>query len=340
MEQQIRFCTTSDGVRIAYATVGQGHPLVYVNGWVSHLQWAWSEPKPRAFYEGLAKGRLLVRYDRRGTGLSDWDVQDLSLAARVLELETVVDSLSLGRFALMSLFGGGPAIAYAARHPERVSRLILYGSCHRSPQPPELMQPVLKLLRAKPEVGTGAISSLIAPTGDPSLMARLSEWQRVSASGETAARILEASMTLDVTPLLKDIRAPTLVLHRRGDAIVPFELAREMASLIPGARLEPLDGDIHVPAWGDAKAILNAVDAFLGADIGSCYPQGLTQREVEVLRLIAGGATNREIAAELVLSVRTVERHITNIYYKIGARGKADATAFALTHGLADGSLS
>ena len=264
MEQQIRFCTTSDGVRIAYATVGQGPPLVVAWGWVGHLEFEWNDPEWRAFLEGLAETRLLVRFDKRGTGLSDWNAEDLSIEGHGRDLETVVDTLGLGHFALMGISEGGPtAIIYTARHPERVSRLVLYGSFHRWAYSPEVIEPLLALVRAQWGMGSAALSSLFVPSGDPTKAASFTECQRVAASGENAAKWIEALVSVDTTCLLKDIRVPTLVVHRRRERLVPFEVAREMAALIPGARLQPLEGDIHVPFWGDSKAVLDAINRFL-----------------------------------------------------------------------------
>jgi class 3 adenylate cyclase/pimeloyl-ACP methyl ester carboxylesterase len=264
MEQQIRFCTTSDGVSIAYATVGKGPPLVSISGWVSHLKLAWSNPESRAFSEALAEGRLLVLYDKRGTGLSDWDAEDFSMKARLRDLGAVVDTLGLERFALMGYSEGGPtAITYAVRHPERVSRLILCGSYHHWPFKREDTEPILALVRAQWGLGSAAIAAAFVPSGDPAHVAQFTAMEREAASAETAARILEVNVDIDVTPLLKDVQAPTLVVHRRGDAIAPFKVAREMAALIPDARLEPLEGDDHVHVWGDTKAIIDAIDSFL-----------------------------------------------------------------------------
>jgi len=281
MEQQIRFCTTPDGVRIAYATVGGGPPLVVAHGWLSHLQSEWSYPDGRAFWEGLARGRLLVRFDKRGTGLSDWDAQDISIEGQVRDLEAVVDSLRLERFALMGFSEGGPtATLYTARHPERVSHLIFYGSWHRWPISPDLMKPLQAVVRAEWGVGSAALSALFVPSGDAAKAAAFTEWQRVAASGETAARWAEAYIGVDTTSLLKDIHVPTLVVHRRGDRVSPFEQAREMAALIPGARLETLEGDIHVPFWGDSKAILDAIDRFLW--------EGKAESEIEAPAAVPG----------------------------------------------------
>jgi len=281
MEQQIRFCTTSDGVRIAYATVSQGPPLVVAHGWVSHLQWEWSYPDARAFWEGLAQGRVLVRYDKRGTGLSDWDAQDLSVEGQGRDLQAVVDTLGLERFALMGISEGGPtAIIYTARHPERVSHLILYGCWHRWPLGPKVVEPLLALVRAQWGLGAAAFSAVFVPSGDPAKAAAFTEFQRVAARGETAARWLETFVDVDTTSLLKDIQVPTLVVHRRRDRAVPFRAGREMAALIPGARLEQLEGDIHIPFWGDSKAILDAIDGFLR--------EGKAKAEVEALAAAPG----------------------------------------------------
>jgi len=281
MEQQIRFCTTPDGVRIAYATVGGGPPLVVAHGWLSHLQSEWSYPDGRAFWEGLARGRLLVRFDKRGTGLSDWDAQDISIEGQVRDLEAVVDSLRLERFALMGVSEGGPtATLYTARHPERVSHLIFYGSWHRWPISPDLVKALQAVMRAEWGVGAAALSALFVPSGDAAKAAAFTEWQRVAASGETAVRWAEACIGVDTTSLLKDIHVPTLVVHRRGDRVSPFEGAREMAALIPGARLEALEGDIHVPFWGDSKAILDAIDRFLR--------EGKAESEIEAPAAVPG----------------------------------------------------
>ncbi len=264
MEQQIRFCTTSDGVRIAYATVGSGLPLVLVSGWVSHLQLDWSQAA--SFYEDLWRGRLLVRYDKRGTGLSDWQVDDFSIEARLRDLGAVVDTLGLDHFALLGVSEGGPtALVYAARHPQRVSRLILYGSYHRWPHPREVVDPILALVRAQWGLGSAALAAVFVPSGDPAHMAFFTQMERVSASAKTAAAILEVNIGLDITHLLKDIEAPTLIIHRRGDMVAPFEVAREMAALIPGARFVPLEGEDHLIAQADPalQVFLREADAFL-----------------------------------------------------------------------------
>ena len=290
MEQQIRFCTTSDGVRIAYATAGQGLPLVVISGWVSHLKFGLDNETYRSFWQGLANNRTLIRYDKRGTGLSDWEAQDYSTEARQHDLEAVVDAAGLERFALMGYSEGGPtAIVYAARHPERVSHVILYGSYHRWPHTREVVEPLLALVRAEWGMGSAALASVFVTSGDPQAIAWFTEMERVSASAETAAKILEVNMTLDVTPLLNDVQAPTLIVHRRGDTIAPFKVAREMATLIPDARLDPMEGDDHLPHLGDQKAVLEAIHAFLkDGEEGQPAPSGL----VTIMFTDMEGSTN------------------------------------------------
>jgi len=266
MEQQIRFCTTSDGVRIAYATVGKGSPpLVVVSAWLSHLQVEWRQPDIRSFWEGLANGRRVIRYDKRGVGLSDRDVADLSFESRVRDLEAVINATGIERCDLVGMSEGGPtSIAYIARYPEKVNRLVLYGSYPRMPMQPDLSEPLLALIRAQWGMGSAALASAFVPYGDAAHVAAFNELQRAAASGVTVAKIIEETLQLDVTPLLPHIKVPTLVIHRKDDAIHPLDLARELATLIPDARLEAQEGEIYSPWWGDSESVLNAIDEFLG----------------------------------------------------------------------------
>jgi class 3 adenylate cyclase len=253
MEQHIRFCTTSDGVRIAYATVGQGQPLVRVLGWFTHLEFDWQMLGPEL--EASAWKGLFVRYDGRGMGLSDRDVQDFSLDAQVRDLEAVIDALKLRRCALEAFSEGGPtAIAYAVRHPERVSRLILYGSYARVPlAETEEGREQIALLGKLISGGWGNdvpasrqfFTALFMPDADGDSIRYFNELQRVSTSARNAAAFWAEIARLDVRDLLPRVKAPTLVIHRRGDAIVSFEQGRELAALIPGARFLPLEGRNH-----------------------------------------------------------------------------------------------
>jgi class 3 adenylate cyclase len=273
MEQQIRFCTTSDGVRIAYAIVGQGPPVVRVLAWFTHLEFEWEWW--RHSLEPLAQDHLVVRYDGRGMGLSDRDVQDFSLDAEVRDLEAVIDALRLRRCALVAWSQGGPtAIAYTVRHPERVSRLVLYGSFARVPlldteKGRELAATMLTLIRQ----GWGSdvpahrqfFTGLFMPDANADAIQWFNELQRVSASPKNAAAAFSAFSQFDVMSLLPQIKAPTLVIHRRGDAIVSFEWGRDLAAHIPGARFLPLEGRNHAMLPGEPESVryLQAVEEFL-----------------------------------------------------------------------------
>jgi len=269
MEQQIRFCTTSDGVCIAYATLGSGPPLVYIPGWLSHLELDWRDPSARALFEQLAMERQLVRYDKRGTGLSDRNVGDYSLDAQVRDLETIVEQLQLGRTALLACCQGGPiAIRYAVLHPENVCALILYGTYHSGKRwrgdEPGVAAAIASLIRADwGRYGSSALFDIVVPGAPPEVRELAVAYQRQSASAEGAVSILGAMFEYEVTPLLAQVTTPTLVLHRRKDRGPPFQQGREIASRIPAARFVPLEGNIHVMWFGDTQPIVTAINGFL-----------------------------------------------------------------------------
>jgi len=276
VEQQIRFCTSSDGVRIAYATVGQGPPLVRIRPWFTHLEFEWESPIWRSLIDASCARHLLIRHDGRGMGLSDHQVSDYSPEAQVRDLEAVVDALGLERFALWGLSqGGATSIAYAVRYPERVSRLILQGSFARmgwqidTEEGQQRFHTALSLIRQGWGTDLPAhrqfFTSLFIPDADAEAIKEFNEMQRVSASPENAAALLSAMRDTDVSELLSHVRAPTLVVHCRGDAVVPFESGRELAVGIPGARFLPLDSRNHVPLPNEpaAEVLEKAVEEFL-----------------------------------------------------------------------------
>jgi pimeloyl-ACP methyl ester carboxylesterase/DNA-binding CsgD family transcriptional regulator len=356
MEPRIRYATTADGVSIAFWTLGEGAPLVYMAGgpW-GHVE-LWDIPQCRRWHERLAQKRMLVRYDVRGTGWSERNVSDYSLDVLVADVDAVVDRLDLDRFDMFGAFDAGPvAIAYAARHPERASRLILWCSWARSS---DIRSPRIRawlgLLDQDWELMTDTCAHLALgwPAGEVGRHA--ARRLRESVTPEAARAALEAMGQFDVTSLLPRLKAPTLVLHRSDIPWLPVGIARELASRIPDARLTVVEGESTAPYLGDTEAAASAIDEFLGegakgrtvgweagpgaeperSHAARAYPGGLTPREVEVLRRLAGGKTNNEIAEELHVSVRTVERHVANIYAKVGSRGRANATAYALTQNL------
>lgn len=268
MWPQIYFVSTSDGVRIAYRTIGRGRPLVFVRGWTSHLELMWQDPSFRCFFESLASIRLVVQYDARGNGLSDRRVHGLDLDALLLDLEAVVDHLNVDTFDLYGQCFGGPiAVAYAAKHPQRVSTLILDGTYARGEHiaPPERQAAIVTMLRDFWPAGMKLLNDLTRP--EASLAKTPHHPLREAISGEVAAELYALAYRIDVTDLLPQIQIPTLVMHRRGSHAIPFRLGRELASLIPNAWFVPLEGTAHNPWEGDARGVLVAIGDFLGEGI-------------------------------------------------------------------------
>jgi len=263
-EQQIRFCTASDGVGIAYSTVGSGPPLVKTATWMAHLEFDWQNAVRHYWYATLADDHQLIRYDQRGCGLSDWDVDEISLDAYVRDMEAVVAALGLARFPIMGISQGvAVAIAFAARHPEMVSHLVLNGGYargyrKRGPESREEGDALLSLIRqgwGKDNPAFRQIfTSLFMPEAFPEQVRWFNELQMVSASPENAAKVYAANGEIDVVDLLPHVQASTLILHCRDDARVPFAEGRRLATSIPNARLVSLEGRNHVlqegePAW-------------------------------------------------------------------------------------------
>ena len=254
--QDIRFCLAPDGVRLAYATAGSGPPLVKTANWLNHLEFDWESPVWRHLLHALARDFRLVRYDERGNGLSDWNVADISFEAFVRDLEAVVDAAGLDRFPLLGVSQGcAVSVAYAVRHPERVSRLVLYGGYakgwgKRDAEAAELHQALATLIRHGWGQDGGSFRQMFTARYLPEGTAEQLRWhvelQRISTSPETAHRIYQTLSTIDVRPLLPEVRVPTLVLHCRNDAGVPFNEGRELAAGIPGARFVPLEGRNHL----------------------------------------------------------------------------------------------
>jgi class 3 adenylate cyclase/pimeloyl-ACP methyl ester carboxylesterase len=278
MEQEIHYCTALDGARIAYATSGSGPPLVRAATYLTHLEYDWESPVWRHWLEALSAHHTLVRYDERGSGISDWDAADLSFETWISDLETVVDTLGLERFPLYGVSQGGPvAIAYAHRHPERVSQLILYGTyargrLKRDPSQSQLAEAEAMLRMI--EVGWGmdnpafrqVFTTLFMPEGEPEQIDWFNELQRVSSSPKNTALLEQQMHNVDIANLAAELEVPTLVLHLRDDAMIPFEQGQFLNAMIPGARFVPLEGKNHIilefePAW---PRFVTEVYRFLG----------------------------------------------------------------------------
>ena len=268
MEPAIQFAQTPDGVSIAFSTLGEGEPLVYMPTMLfSHLQLEWQNPDWRRWQERLARKRKVVRYDGRGSGLSERNVTRFSLDALMLDLEAVVDRLGLGTTALYGPVYSGPvATAYAARHPEQVSHLILFGSSARGSDffEPSRVQ-ALEALRDKDwELYTETVAHLALgwSAGEPAR--RAAAYMRECVAPEAWQALFDALGKFDVTALLSEVRSPTLVLHRRQVAWPSEDAARGLASRIPDARLALLEGESIAPFVGDMEAAARAIDEFLG----------------------------------------------------------------------------
>ena len=266
MEQQIRFSTSPDNVSIAYASTGSGPPIVKAANWMSHLEYDWKSPVWRSFIQEFSRDHQVIRYDQRGTGLSDRNAEDLSLDAFVDDLETVAKAMNLMRFPLFAVSQGGPvAIAFAAKHPKMVSHIVLFGSfatgwkrAKLDSKAFEKRKAQLTLIEQGWSSHNPAIrqmwSSMCIPDADPEVTGAFNELQRVSASPENAARVFDAIGDFDVEPLLEDLKVPVLVAHSVGDAVVPFNEGRRLATRIPGAKFLALESRNHLlmnnePAW-------------------------------------------------------------------------------------------
>jgi len=257
-EQQIRFCRSSDGVQIAYACIGQGPPLVKTGNWMTHLEKDLESPIWRHLWRDLASNHTLLRYDARGMGLSDWDVDEISFDAFVRDLEAVVDAAGFERFDLLGISQGcSVSIAYAVRHPERVNRLVLYGGFAvgaakrtRNAADREQAAAMLTLMRLGWGQQNPAFRQMFTSQFAPDATKEQADWfndlQRASCSPENAVRYLEAAGQIDVTELLGKVNVPTLVMHARDEVRVPFENGRRMAAGIPGARFVALQSRNHL----------------------------------------------------------------------------------------------
>ena len=271
---RVQFARTRDGVSIAYSVTGQGPLLIFLTGWVSHLEVeVIGQQAVVRFLDGLSAGgrRRLVRFDWRGTGLSDRNVGDLSTARRVADLEAVVDALGAAKVTLFAWAMSGPvAIIYAAAHPERVSHLILYGSSAGAAMPNQALgRALVDLVRADWEIGARTLAQVAAPSADVEVLEEAAKFLRKAASGDTAAAFLEEGFfKIDVTDYLPRVKVPTLVLHRRDDPVVAFASGRTLAAGLPDAEFVPLEGNIANPFLGDFAPILKAVDEFLADEGG------------------------------------------------------------------------
>ncbi|MCH7837536.1 MAG: adenylate/guanylate cyclase domain-containing protein, partial [Chloroflexi bacterium] len=262
MDQQIGFCTTSDGVNIAYATLGEGPPLVYVTGWPGHLSLEWEKPFSREFLHALAGGVTLVRYDMRGSGLSDKDVSDFSLDRLLLDLEAVVDRLQLEQFTLLSLglLAGPLAISYAATKPERITRLVMIGAYLRGS---ELTTPERRHAMIHYVSSFGLPESFVERDVDKWRDAI--EIRKGSTPDEVQGAVVKTMFDVDVSEQVDGLSMPILIMHGQRDGGVPFALGRNLAARLPHARFVPFDGGAAL--WQEQDVIIPEIRRFLGVEV-------------------------------------------------------------------------
>jgi len=351
--QQIRFCRSRDGTRIAYATCGEGPPLLRAGHTFSHLELEWDCLAWRHWLELFSRDHTLVRYDMRGTGLSDRHCEEFSLERYAEDFAAVVEAAGFDRFDVVGITGGSDvAVVHAARNPGQVERMLLYAGHARgrlarsiAPEQREETELLLKLI----EVGWGQDNPLFRqlftyqfmPDGSPEQLRSFNELMRHSASSSAAARLLRGIFNCAVDEDAGRVQCPTLVVHARHDLRIPFEQGRALAALIPGARFLPIDSRNNMllegePGWAVfARAfgefLAPAAPAAPASHAGSV--DGLTARESSVLEALAQGLATEAMAARLGMSEKTLRNHLSTIYGKLGVSGRSQAIVHAREHG-------
>ena len=337
MEQRVSTTRLADGSRIAYAVVGRGPVLVHAPGWLTHLELSWAMPPERALYESLAQGRTLVRYDKVGCGLSGATERAPSMELELETLDAVVRAVGATRFDLFGAsLGAAVAAAWAARHPTRVARLVLYGGWLRGADiaTAQVREHVLGLIGEHWGLGSDVLADIFTPDADAATRAAFVRYQRAAATPELARAMLAVAYDVDITDLVATVRVPTLVLHRDHDRAVPLEQGRALGAGIPGAQLELLTGRDHLPYIGDGQAVAQAIRRFLGlSPLRSVPGASVTTRQYEVAQLVAQGLTNKDIAGRLGISERSAESHVERIRDRLGFRSRSQIAAWVVAGG-------
>jgi pimeloyl-ACP methyl ester carboxylesterase/DNA-binding CsgD family transcriptional regulator len=331
VDPPISFTTAADGVKIGWTATGAGPTLIHLPGVpFSNFEAEWRVPAMRQTFGRLGDHLRLIQYDGRGTGSSQRDVTDVSLDAHLRDLDAVVAAAGADQFVLLGFYHSAThAIGYAARHPEQVRGFVSFGGSLRD-------WDTFAESIAHAWLGWSA--------GEEGRLA--ADWFRTASSPAVTRATLQAASAVDVRADAARVRCPALVLHREHASVIDLEVSQELADALPNGHLEVLPGSSATLFLEETDRVVDRLVAFV-RDPGGPVPAatarrvprrgsgGLSGREIEVLRLLASGDTNAEIAGRLGLSVNTIERHVGNIYRKIDARGRADATAYAIRRGLA-----
>jgi pimeloyl-ACP methyl ester carboxylesterase/DNA-binding CsgD family transcriptional regulator len=347
--QTIRFTTAPDGVRLAWAASGQGPTVVKAATWLTHLEYDWENPVWSHWTEFFSEHFCLIRYDERGSGLSDQNLDDFPITCWKEDLATVVDASAAEEpFVLLGISGGAtPAVEYAVEHPERVSHLIIYGGyssgwkAREDSESARRWQAIIELTElgwGRPEpVFRRLYTSLFLPEGTDEQLSWFDELCRRTTSPRTAALLMQCRGNVDIEHLLPRITVPTMIIHAVNDAVVPFDQGRNMASQIPGAEMVPVDSKNHIlmssePGWDQFKSAVLGFTGRQSAEEAAIFAD-LSARERDILAGIAAGQTNAEIGAALFISDKTVRNHITNLFGKLGVKTRAQAIVLARDQG-------
>jgi len=349
--QRIRYVRTTDGVQLAWADAGVGPVIIKAANWLTHLEFEWESPVWRHWLHFFSDNFRYIRYDERGCGMTDRNVGDLSLDRWVADVEDIVAAAALQEpFSLLGISQGAAiCVAYAVKHPERVSKLMLYGGYARGPfqrgdpDRASFYQAMIDMVRL--EWGSDnptfrqVFTSRFIPGATDEQIGWYNDLCRRTITPEIAAILLESRAMMDVTSLLGDVRAPTLVLHASGDAVVPITEGHILAAGIPGAQFIELDSKNHIlleneSAWerfcDEVLKFMDLKGATRGEDPAFA---SLSSREREVLSLMTEGLGNAQIAGRLSISEKTVRNHVSNIFDKLGVWTRAQAIVFALDRG-------
>jgi pimeloyl-ACP methyl ester carboxylesterase/DNA-binding CsgD family transcriptional regulator len=355
LRQHIHYAKASDGTRLAWADAGKGPVVVKAANWLTHLEYEWASPVWRHWLQFFSQHFRFVRYDERGCGMSEWREGELDAERWTDDLETIIeDARPDGRVTLLGISQGGVAcIRYALRHPEHVARMVLYGGyargafCRNTPNAQAAYRAVVDLARLSwgsdnPTVRQ-VFTSRFIPGGTREQLDWFNDLCLKSTTAEIAAQLLEARAVMNIESSLGEVRTPTLILHARGDEVVPVAEGRLLAGSIPGAEFVELESRNHIlletePAW---QRFQEAVLDFLqpeSTEVASVF-SALSSRERQVLALMGDGLSNADIALRLSISEKTVRNHASNVFDKLGVWSRAQAIVFARDRGFGRGDV-